>query len=340
MSNRSFSSSIAIGAAVAGVALSTLTPAVARAQGTQQDKTAAEALFQEGKRLMSEGKYSEGCPKLEESNKIDPGAGTLTALALCHRGEGKTATAWSEFKEVISLARRDNRKDREQVAQENVNELEPKLSRLTITLDRAAQQQGVEIKLDTTVIPVAMTGSPFPADPGVHKLTVSAKGFKARETAIEVGQERDEKTINVAPLESDGSAGVSGGVTVDGTSDAPKSNSTLRTASYIVGGVGAAGLVVGVISGLIAMSKHNDANCNGDVCPTPSATSKEQDAHSVGTISTIGFVAGGVLLAGGVGLYFFSSSSEKKSTATGAASLHLVPSAGPQGGFGSLVGRF
>lgn len=315
-----------------------LAPSVARAQS---DRTAAETLFQDGKRLMAEGKYSEACPKLDESNKIDPGAGTLTALALCHRGEGKTATAWSEFKEVISLARRDGRKDREQVAEENINELEPKLSRLTLVLDRSIPMQGLEIKLDAAKIPLAMTGSPFPADPGVHKLTVSAAGYKSRETVVEIGADHDEKKVTIAPLEKEDAPAQKpvSAAAAPATAETTRTvNPTLRTTSYILGGAGIVGLGVGVVTGIIASSKHNDANCNGDVCPNADATDKENSARAIANVSTVGFIAGGVLLAGGVVLYLFSSSSPKTTGST--ASVSLVPSVSPQGGFGSIVGRF
>lgn len=320
-------------AALAGAAL--LAPRAAFAQSAQ-DRTAAETLFEDGKRLMNDGKYSEACPKLEESNRIDPGAGTLTALALCHRGEGKTATAWSEFKEVISLARRDGRKDREQVAQENLNELEPKLSRVTFKLDPGASVPGLEIKLDASVVSTAMLGSALPADPGVHKLTVSAPGFKAREQVVEIGAEHDDKTVTIAPLAKDDAPPPPPPTTVSTTTDKPKSgNGTLKTASYIVGGVGVAGLVLGTVTGIVAASKHSDANCTNDLCKTSADTDKENSAHSMATVSTIGFVAGGVLLAGGVVLNILSWGPSNKT-----GRVDFVPSASPQGGFGSFVGRF
>ena len=48
----------------------------------------AESLFREGKRLSSEKKFSEACPKFEESYRLDPGLGTLLNLATCHLSFG------------------------------------------------------------------------------------------------------------------------------------------------------------------------------------------------------------------------------------------------------------
>ena len=191
---RGLCSVLGIGLAAALV----LQPTVAHAQGS-----VAEALFQEGKRLMAEGKYTEACPKFAESQRIDPGAGTLTALALCHRGEGKTASAWSEFKEVVSLARRDNRKDREQVALDNIAELEPKLSRLRLVVSPGAEAQHLEVHIDDTVITRAAFGQALPVDPGARRVLATAPGKKPFETTVQIGADHDEKTVTIPTLEDD-----------------------------------------------------------------------------------------------------------------------------------------
>src|SRR5438445_6331746 len=109
------------------ILLAAIVTASATARGSSgQDIATAQALFDEAKRLMKAGKYAEACPKLTESQRLDPAAGTMVALALCHESEGKTASAWAEFGEVLSDARRDKRADREQAAQQHLKVLEPK----------------------------------------------------------------------------------------------------------------------------------------------------------------------------------------------------------------------
>src|SRR4051812_48456348 len=86
-------------------------PLVARA-ATPADKAAAESLFASALALLSEKKFSEACPKLEESQRLDPASGTLLNLAWCHEMEGKTATAWAEYKKLLALADAEGRVDR------------------------------------------------------------------------------------------------------------------------------------------------------------------------------------------------------------------------------------
>lgn len=81
---------------------------------------------------------------------------------------------------------------------------------------------------------------------------------------------------------------------------------------FVVGGVGVAALGVGVVTGLMAKSGESDANAP----PTQQGAIEQRDsAESLATISTITFIAGGVLLAAGAGWFVFDTASAKKSGA-------------------------
>jgi tetratricopeptide (TPR) repeat protein len=66
---------------------------------------AAEALFQEARKAMSEGKYADACPKLEESQRLDPADGTLLNLATCYEHLGDTAKACTTFAAALKSLR-------------------------------------------------------------------------------------------------------------------------------------------------------------------------------------------------------------------------------------------
>lgn len=287
-----------------------LAPAAAFAQSKE---VVAEALFQEGKRLMAEGKYTEACPKLAESNRLDPGAGALTALALCHKAEGKWASSWSEFKDVVSLARRDGRKDREQVALASIAELEPKLSRLTIEVDTATLAVDEEILLDDVPVARAAYGQSLPADPGAHRISARAPGRKPWESTSTIAEKKDAKPVlvtvrvpalEVLPVEAPVIAQPLPPPTQDVSGPLRERGNTQRIVSYAVGGAGIVALGIGTFFGIRALSKNSDSDqlC-GDPCASQAGLDANESARSSATVANIAIGLGLAAVAGGVVLW-------------------------------------
>ena len=98
-----------------------------------------------------------------------------------------------------------------------------------------------------------------------------------------------------------------------------------RTYALVAFGVGGAGLIVGAITGFIAMGKHSDleGKCPDGKCPAD--TQSDVDSYkSMGTISTIGFIVGGIGAAAGAVLWFTAP----KETAAKAANFATVKTKG------------
>src|SRR3954468_8607529 len=81
-----------------------------------QDNSRAQALFDDGRRLMNEGHFAEACPKLAASQKLDPGAGTLMNLATCYEKNNQLASAWATFKEAAAASHASGHADWETAA--------------------------------------------------------------------------------------------------------------------------------------------------------------------------------------------------------------------------------
>jgi hypothetical protein len=116
----------------------------------------------------------------------------------------------------------------------------------------------------------------------------------------------------------------------------------LRTVGLVVGGAGVAGLGVGTVFGLIAGSKWSSAKAE---CVSPTsctsyarATSDRGVSLTDATASSVAFVAGGALVAGGAVLFFLGGSSANGSgPATG---VRLVPGLAPGAASLALRGAF
>ena len=163
----------------------------------------AEALLKEGKKLVTEKKYDEACPKIAESYKLAPSPATLLDLALCHEKQGKLATAWGEMLDAETDARKAARADIETRARANSKALEPKLPRVTVTV--AANTPGIEIAIDGQKIDLGALGKGRPVDPGEHKIVATAPGRKPWETTLSLKQ-AERKTVVVPALAEDANA--------------------------------------------------------------------------------------------------------------------------------------
>ena len=88
---------------------------------------------------------------------------------------------------------------------------------------------------------------------------------------------------------------------------------SLRVAGLVVGGVGLAGVVVGSALGGLAMSRNNEAAgyCNGVGCTDARALTLTSQARLAATGSTVGFAAGGALLAGGALMFLLAPRSPR-----------------------------
>lgn len=189
-------------AALAGLTVAALgVPRPAAADGSLADQSMATQLFKEGRALLDQGRVAPACRKLEESQRLGPGGGTLLNLALCHQKEGRTATAWVEFTEALGIARRDERQPRIDFARAHLAELEPLLSRLSIQVPAAADLPNLEIKRDGGVVGRAAWGSAIPVDPGDHLIEAAAPGKMHWKQSVVVGANAESKVVVMPALE-------------------------------------------------------------------------------------------------------------------------------------------
>lgn len=321
----------------------------APAASAQNDKAAAEALFDSGVRLMKQNSFAEACPKLEESERIDPAVGTLLYLGECYERVGRTASAWATFREAASLATNSNQPDRARVASNRAQELEPKLSRLSVELaPDVARIPGVVVKRGTQRLEPSLFGTPLPVDPGEYRIEVTAPGYETWSTPIRVEAGGASASVRVpglvkgpevAPTPPPTSqAPLKPGAEGPPKSSAPPPSRGLtagQTLGLVVGGVGVIGLGLGTYFGVRTISKNSDAErfCKADNRCNQQGIDLTEKAKTDATSSNIAFAVGGALVAVG-GIVFLSSGRSESERVT------LVPLLGPGTAAASVSGRF
>jgi hypothetical protein len=307
-----------------------------------RDPAAAEALFRQGREAIKRGDYATACPKFAESQRLDPGAGTLLNLAQCEEKAGRLASAWQHYQEAADVLAADD--PRLALAKQGITALEKSVPRLTVRLAPGAPA-GTSVLRDEVELGSASLGTPLPVDPGEHVIvtksagrqdhrqTVVLKSGESREVIATIGGGSADsggrgQTAETASLPANATTSVS--TTTTPTTDNPQNMQ--RMLGYAAGGLGVVGLGLGTYFSLSARSKNNnivDAGCNDSTCPAGafasqdelnSATQESQDAASRAKLA---FIAGGVLLVGGVVLVLTSPS------ASGKPQVSLSATAGP-----------
>lgn len=296
------------------VPLALLAPSIAGAQ--TENQAAAEALFDEARRLVKAGDHAAACPKFAESQRLDSGVGTLLHLADCYEKIGKTASAWAAFREATSAAKHAGQADRARVAEEHASKLEARLSRLIV---RFPPTPGLVIKRGGTTLSLAASGVSFPVDPGAHEITAEAPGKKRWSTRVEI-KGPGETALIVPDLENDpaaapGASPAPSAPPAAASTSAPSSPSAplappppaprqavspLRVAGFVGIGAGAISLGIGAFFGSKAWSTYADRKdfCAGNQCDQR-GIDLTRDARSQANLSTI--LVGSGLLLGGAG---------------------------------------
>jgi hypothetical protein len=293
-----------------GVLLTAIASEASAEQKSGGNRAAAEALFNQGRELMSAGKYSEACPKFEASQELDPGLGTMLNLAECYEKTGRTASAWAEYREAIPLARSAGSKARLDLATERAQVLQERLSTLTIrALSSDDDDPHLEVRRDGVALQPAELGAPIPVDPGEHLIQASAPGKQAWTSTVRVGTDAAKVSVEIPTLvgteQPDSSPKTPTATPVAAGPDKPV-GSAQRTTGLLLGGVGVVGLGLGTFFGLQASSKWSDAKSKCSDYPygcSLEATDLRANASSTANVSTIAFVVGGALLTTGVVLY-------------------------------------
>ena len=246
--------------------------------------------------------------------------------------------------------------------------------------DEARQEMvAVKVSMDGEPIGDRLDGTAIAVDPGQHKFTFEAAGRRPveRSLVISEGQKDRRETIslgasaNIAstpptsiptPASPTSATPNPAPATADVAPVSPASSDEAargpapavgpagqgqRVAGIVVGAAGVVGLGLGAVFGIVAASDWSSAKaaCSGKpvsctTSPNSPGFQSEGSASTMATISTVGFIAGGVLAAGGLVVFLTAPRVAAAETPASARGIKLVPTAGPSGTGMTLIGWF
>jgi hypothetical protein len=178
-----------------------------------------------------------------------------------------------------------------------------------------ADLSAVKVTMDGEVVAERLEGSAISIDPGDHTFTfeTAAQSPVTKKFLIQQAQKDRREAITFGTAASGAAPPTpQPGASPASTPAAEPSHGmgTQKILALVAGGVGVIGLGVGTAFGVIAMSQKSTAQ---SACPNQCATSAGVNdwstAESSGTISTVGFIVGGVGIAGAAVLWFTAPSS-------------------------------
>jgi hypothetical protein len=285
-------------------------PRAASADTPPDVNAAAQALFEEGRAAVREGRFAAGCGKLAESQRLDPGIGIQLWLADCYENNGQTASAWATFKEAAAASALKH-DPRERVARERAAALEESLPRLLIAVSPDADTRALEIGRDGLPAGQAQWGIGVPVDPGVHTIVARSPGRRQWTASVRVPPGGGLTRVAIPKLEllraSAAEAPVAGGEPREAPSSSPSSTGgPQRWIGVSVACAGLLGLGLGAYYSLSAKAAYDSSNdaghCVDNRCDGIGRDDR-RTAFDRATISTVAFALGGAAAAGGAVIF-------------------------------------
>ncbi|MBV9947238.1 MAG: hypothetical protein JOZ69_10355 [Myxococcales bacterium] len=303
--------------------LLTSLPATAHAQA-DADRATARSLGLEGQQALDSRDFKTAEDRFRRADNLVHAPTLMLGLARALAGEGRYVEAQETYNRIIregvAPGAPDAFKRALADAKKEVEGVSPKIGGVTITVRAASggEVPAPKVVLDGAPVNAASLGVRRSVDPGSHTLQVSAEGFKSAELHFDVPESGSiDESVKLEP-EPAAPAAVSnaapGGATTASVAANPESPASPSGADgggggaravlpWVAFGVGGASLALGAVTGILAMGKHSDltgsGQCSGSTCD-PSQQSNLDSYHALATVSTVGFIAGGVGVAAGV----------------------------------------
>lgn len=299
----------------------------------------ADALFKQGRELMTAGKPAEACAAFEQSQQLDPKVTTLLNLAGCREKLDQLATARELFLEAERQTRTKGDAATTQlhkVAVERAFKLEPRVSKLTILVPDDRKLTGLEISRDGRTVPAELWNREQPVDGGTYMIAARAPGVEPWSTRVTIAPEGDARTVTV-PGHRNSPEGLPAPVDTKPNSRPQAAGEPPRPGLGIPITVGAsAAVLLGGALGFSRWASSTYGDANAELVDQARRDSLESSANHKRYAAEGMAIAGVACVAVAVWLYARQRGEPSRPTVARTVRLHALPTAQ---GFG-VVGQF
>lgn len=327
---------VAVGLAMGAFALP------ARAQ-SDDDKSTARSLGQDGQDALDKKDFAKASDLFRRAVKIFDDAKApvpptlLLGFARASAGKGTVIASQEAYNRIIRQGTPPGAPALFVAAVEDAKkEIDAVSNRIASVTINVSGCDSPQVTIDDNAVSSAVLGVKKPVDPGAHIVKATAASCSSGEQSFEVADgktaevtiklKKDETPTNTTPTTSTAAPTTTtpAATTTPPAPETPKSSSPnvpLAIGSFAVGG---AGVILGAVTGVLALGKHSSLS---DACPTgtncPQSLSSDLGTyHTMGTLSTVGFIVGGVGVAAGIVFLVMAPKTEKHTA-------WIMPSIGP-----------
>lgn len=313
-------------AAMAVAALSTFALS-ALADDDPSAIAAARTIGVEGLKLAEAGNCKDAIEKLDRAEKLHHAPTTQFKLGECHIKLGHLVLGTEHLRRLTRETLEPKAPAAFGLAQKNaqklLDETSPRIAQLHVDV---ALPPGVQptISIDGEVVPAALAEIDRPTDPGPHTVEAIAPGHKKTGQQINL-KEGEKLTVSLTPEVEKSAAPEPPPSPPPETVTAPPATpppaapppppkqgmDPWRIAGWSLIGVGAAGMVTGIVAGAMGLGTKSDLNdaCGSEKICSPDQQPKIDRLKTEATVGTVGFVIGVVGLAGGGAILLFGPKS-------------------------------
>ncbi|MDC3957039.1 hypothetical protein [Polyangium jinanense] len=293
---------------VAALLVSAAAPAVA---GEPQGPPSAQDLYVSAQKLFDQGHFAEALVGFRHAYNASGSPNARIMIGNCLVALGRTAEAYEEMSATLREATKRAETEPKYVptrdaAAKHVALLESKVGKLVVEI---ADPAGVEVTVNGSRVPPEKFGVAFAVDPGTVVVAATrADGRVARqEQTVEAGA--SERVSLVFPDVGPKKIEPTGPVRVEGPKppggDELRTGGAVRTAGFVVAGIGVAGMAIFGVTGLMARSRFAtlEEECHATRCTdlkyadvVDSGMALTTAANTSLAIGAAGIVGGGLMI--------------------------------------------